>query len=111
MTTIITKNDLYSRQYDYETLKLLINTFSVSLMDILKTQKLCANFCIKYILNDRYHSFDEDKLITLNVVKLYQPHITDGELVGALLKATNKLSRGERIDSIDDFESYANKQL
>lgn len=109
--TTITKTDLYSKQFDYETLKSLIATFSVSLMDILKTQKLCASFCVKYILNDRYITFDEDKLITLNVVKMYQPHITDGELVGALLKATNKLSRGERIDSIDDFETYANNQL
>lgn len=107
----IVKNDLYENQYDYDTLKTLINTFSVSLTDILKTQKLCASFCVKYILNERYQTSDEDKDITLNTIKMFQPHITDGEIVCALLKATNKLSRGERIDSIDDFETYANKHL
>jgi hypothetical protein len=106
---IITREELFISQHNYETLKTLIMTFSVSLIDILKSQRLCANFCIKYIMNERYQCFDEDKHITLNTIKLYQPHITDGELVDALFKATNKLSRGERIDSIEDFETFMNK--
>lgn len=111
MAKIITKEELYASQHDYETLKILIMTFSVSMLDILKTQRLCANFCIKYIMNERYHIFDEDKTITYTTIKLYQPHIEDAELTDALLKATNKLSRGQRIDSIDDFETYMNKNL
>ena len=86
-------------------------TFSVSMLDILKTQRLCASFCVKYIMNERYHKFDEDKSITYKTLKIYQPHIEEGELVNALFKATNKLSRGERIDSIDDFETCMNKHL
>ncbi len=111
MAKIITKEELYASQHDYETLKALIMTFSVSMLDILKSQKLCANFCIKYIMNERYHVLDEDKSITYKTIKLYQPHIEEGELVNALLKATNKLSRGERIDSIDDFETYTLKNV
>ncbi len=107
----ITKEELYASQYDYQTLKSLVMTYSVSMLDILKTQKLCAGFCIKYIMNEAYRRFDEDKYITYKTIQLYQPHIEEGELVNALLKATNKLSRGERIDSIDDFETYMNKQL
>lgn len=107
----ITKTNLHEKEYNYETLKELIMTFSVSMMTILKTQKLCASFCVKYILNERYHVFDEDKTITLKTIQFYQPHITDGELVDALFRSTNKLSRGERIDSIEDFETYMNKHL
>jgi hypothetical protein len=111
MAKIITKEELYASQHDYETLKTLIMTYSVSMLDILKTQKLCASFCIKYIMNERYHIFDEDKNITYKTIQLYQPHIEDGEFANALFNATNKLSRGERIDSIDDFETYMNKHL
>ena len=109
MSLIITKEDLYKNQYDYETLK--TNIYAVSLTDILKTQKLTADFCIKYILNEEFQLCDQDKLITMDLVKKYQPHISYIEYLIALETVTNKLSRGQRIDSVEDFESYMNRNL
>jgi len=106
---IITREDLYKNQYDYETLK--ANIYAVSLFDILKTQRLTADFCVKYILNENFQFLDEDKNITLDMIKQYQPHIINTDLVSALLKATNKKMIGERIDSVEDFESYMNRHL
>lgn len=109
MSIIITNEDLYKNQYDYETLK--TNIYAVSLTDILKTQILNADFCIKYILNEDFQFSKEDKLITMDMVKKYQPHILDVEFINAILIATNKKLKGERIDSVEDFESYMNRHL
>ena len=70
---MISKEDLYNNQYNYETLK--ANIYAVSLIDILKTQKLTAEFCVKYILNENFQLLEEDQKITLESIKLYQPHI------------------------------------
>jgi hypothetical protein len=105
----ITKDDLYKNQYDYETLK--ANIYAVSLLDILKTQKLSADFCVKYILNESFQFLDEDQLINTDMVKKYQPHLSEMDLIEAILRATHKKMMGERIDSIDDFETYMNKHL
>jgi hypothetical protein len=100
---------LYKNQYDYETLK--TNIYAVSLIDILRTQLLTADFCVKYILNEDFHFCDEDKLITMNMVKKFQSHITDSEFINALIIVSNKKGRGERIDSVEDFESYMNRHI
>ena len=105
----ITNVDLYKNKYDYETLK--TNIYAVSLTDIIKTQFLNADFCIKYILNEEFQISDEDKLININMVSKYQPHITEQEFVDAISKATNKLSKGRRIDSVEDFEMYMNRHI
>ena len=109
MTKIITNEDLYKNQYDYETLK--TNIYAVSLIDILKTQILTADFCVKYILNEDFQFCEEDKLITMNMVKKCQPHITNSEFINALIIVSNKKERGQRIDSVEDFESYMNRYL
>jgi hypothetical protein len=101
--------DLYSNQYDYETLK--ANIYVVSLIDVLKTQKLTADFCVKYILNTDFQLRDEEETITISMVKTYQPHILDIDFVNAIIRATNKKLKGERIDSIEDFESYMNRHI
>jgi len=106
---VLTTEDLYKNQYDYETLK--ANIYAVSLMDILKTQKLTADFCAKYILNEAFQFLEQDQCITIDMVKKYQPHIMNIDLVSALMKATNKKMRGERVDSVEDFESYMNRHL
>lgn len=105
----ITKDELYTNQYDYETLK--ANIYAVSLMDILKTQVLTADFCIKYILNKDFQFLNEDKEITIEIVREYQPHISDIELIVSVINATNKKMTCKRIDSIEDFESYMNRHL
>lgn len=106
---VLTTEDLYKNQYDYETLK--ANIYAVSLMDVLKTQKLTADFCAKYILNEAFQFLEQDQCITIDMVKKYQPHIMNIDLVSALMKATNQKIRGERVDSVEDFESYMNRHL
>lgn len=76
---VITKEDLYKNRYDYETLK--ANIYVVSLLDILKTQKLTADFCFKYILNKTFQLLDEEQLITIESVKKYQKHLSNIELL------------------------------
>jgi hypothetical protein len=100
------KNDLYNNQYDYETLK--TNIYVVSLIDILKTQKLTADFCVKYILNSNFQLADEDQNITIDLVKQLQPHLTDNDFYKAELDVSFKRLNRQRIDSFEDFESYAN---
>ena len=105
----ITKDDLYRNQYDYETLK--ANIYAVSLLDILKTQKLSADFCVKYILNESFQFLDEEQLINMDTVKKYQSQLSEMDLIEAIIRASHKKMMGQRIDSIDDFETYMNKHL
>jgi hypothetical protein len=91
----ITKNDLYKRQFDYETLK--TNIYFVSLLDILKTQKLTKDFCIKYILNSDFQLLPEEQTIDIEIVKKYQPHIS----ISLFDVRTNK-----RQNSFPNFDSY-----
>jgi hypothetical protein len=105
----ITREQLYKNQYDYITLK--TNIYCVSLLDILKTQRLTSDFCVKYILNKDFQILDEDQNITLDIVKSYQPHISDDEFVSSFLEANNKKIKYKRIDSFEDFETYMNRYI
>ena len=96
---ILTNEDLYKKKYDYETLK--TNIYVVSLLDILKTQKLTSDFCVKYILNKNFQFSKEEEDINIQTIKKYQPHLLDID---------NKILK-KRIDSVEDFESYMNRQL
>jgi hypothetical protein len=106
---IITKNDLYLHQYDLATLK--TNIYGVSLLDILKTQILTADFCIKYILNTDFQILDQDQNLTIEHIKQYQPHITYSDLIVAQVEAEKKRIRKQRIDSFEDFESFMNRHI
>lgn len=70
--------DLYSQQYDRETLKKHI--YSVNLIDILKTQKIDAQFAVRYILQSKYQLKPEEELINVEMVLQYQPHINECDL-------------------------------
>ena len=105
----IRKDDLYNNQYSYEILK--SNIYAVSLLDILKTQKLNADFCVKYILNPDFQLTEIDQKITIEHVKKLQPHISEEEFIEAQMRVNNKLKRRERIDSFEDFESFANRHM
>ena len=70
--------DLYSQQYDRETLKKHI--YAVNLTDILKTQKIDAQFAARYILQSKYQLKPEEELITIDIVLHYQPHINKEDL-------------------------------
>ena len=75
----ITKDDLYKNQYNYKTLK--EHVYVVSLLDIVKSQKLSAEFCVKYVLNENFQFTKEEQSITVDTVLTYQPHITLLDLV------------------------------
>jgi hypothetical protein len=53
----------------------------------LYTQKLTADFCVKYILNEEYSSCVEETYINAYDVLQAQPHITKEELSDALKRA------------------------
>ena len=93
--------DLYNKQYDLNTLK--ENIFAVSLWDILKTQKLTSNFCIKYILNNNYQLDQKDETISIHDVIKLQSHISKIELLVSIANYSPD------DDSYEDFESFANR--
>lgn len=93
--------DLYNNKYDMQTLK--ENIYAVSLWDILKTQILTKDFCVKYILNKNYQMLEEDEKITVKDVLQLQSHIDKREL---LVGIVNYCSED---DSFEDFESFANR--
>lgn len=99
----ISKVDLYKNQYSINILK--NNIYAVSLLDILKTQKLTADFCVKYILNTDFQLSNEDQKIDMELVIYLQPHISRIEFVKAQVDACKKKQLKQRIDSFD-FEDY-----
>ena len=90
--------DLQNKQYDLQTLKEHI--YAVSLWDILKTQTLTKEFCVKYILNKNYQMLEEDEKITFKDVLQLQPHIDKRELLVCIVNYSPE------DDSYEDFESY-----
>jgi hypothetical protein len=93
--------DLYNNKYDRETLKQYI--YSVKLIDILKTQTIDVTFAVRYILNQKYQLHEDDN-ITAPIVIKYQPHITYQELQNEMLNYDSD------DDSVEDFETVANKK-
>lgn len=93
--------DLFKNKYDRETLKQHI--YELKLVDILKTQELDLFFIVRYILSDLYQLHEEDKLITVDIVLQYQPHINKS----ILEKALEEYDSDD--DSFGDFQSYSEK--
>jgi hypothetical protein len=60
---------------------------------LLYTQDLTAEFCIKYVLNEKYASCVEDTFLSMGDVLNAQKHITRGEIY----QAFNKLYREEKV--------------
>lgn len=71
--------DLRKNKYDIETLTRNINHLYIK--TIVNTQILTAEFCVKYILDEKYMTCIEDTyLIDFNYVLQKQLHITEAEL-------------------------------
>jgi hypothetical protein len=94
--------DLYNNKYDRQVLK--DNIYAVKLIDILKTQKIDVTFAVRYILNKKYQLHDDDIHITAPVVLKYQPHISYSQLQKELFDYESE------DDSVDDFETVANRE-
>ena len=75
----INDQDLRKNKYDIDTLIHNINHLYIK--TIVYTQILTAEFCVKYILDEKYMTCLEDTyLIDFNYVLQKQPHITKEEL-------------------------------
>lgn len=86
---IIDHHELMYKRYDIETLELNIDR--LGLKRLLVTQKLTAEFCIKYILNPEEHGMCvEDHNISKCDILLYQKHIREEELE-RLLKESKQI--------------------
>jgi hypothetical protein len=86
--------DLDKNQYDMITLK--TNIYLLSLIEILKKQKIDADFARNYILNPDYQLTKEEEMITIADVLNYQPHLTREMLIFSYKKTSN----GPYFDSI-----------
>lgn len=70
--------DIDSKQYDMDTLIKNINI--LSLIKIVRKQKLTLDFIKNYILNDEYQCTPEEQYIDKKFVLMYQPHINPEDL-------------------------------
>ena len=100
----ISNSDLYTNLYDLSILK--YNIYALNLFDIIKTQKLTPEFCVKYILNHTFQLTKEEENITIKDIIQYQTHISYEELVILQVKRKKSLVKN---DSFEDFETCANK--
>ena len=74
----ITDSDLRKQKYPMEILIKNIDHLSIS--TLLRWQRLDADFCIKYILNEDYQSVEEKYKVTSEYILKRQPHLTHQDL-------------------------------
>jgi len=72
------QHDLQNNNYSQEILKK--NIYAINLIELLKTQKIDANFAVKYLLQKKYQLLKEENIITSKIVLHFQPHILEEEL-------------------------------
>jgi hypothetical protein len=82
----ITNNDLYKSKFSIEVLEENIN--NLDNQTIISTQILTADYCIKYILDEKfgYITIVEDTYICDSDVLYYQKHLTQQDLINARIK-------------------------
>ena len=69
---------LRKKKYDIELLEK--NIHNLSMKTLLYTQNLTADFCVKYILNEKYASCVEDTFICMDDVLNAQKHLTKSSI-------------------------------
>jgi hypothetical protein len=79
-------NDNMLRRKKYTIDLLEKNITFLSIKTLLYTQDLTPEFCVKYILNDKYASCHEDTFICMGDVLNAQKHITKKEIYEAFNK-------------------------
>ena len=75
---------LRKKKYDIEVLEK--NIYNLSMRTLLYTQDLTADFCIKYVLNEKYASCVEDTFLSIGDVLNSQKHITRSSIYHAYNK-------------------------
>ena len=78
--------DLFNNKNVYSISELEASINNLSVRYLLNYQKLDAEFCAKYILNDYCATCNEDTYICSGDVLLKQPHISWLELTEACIK-------------------------
>ena len=73
-----------------------------SLWDIVKTRRLTADECVKYILNPDFQLTEEEQKITARDIVRYQRHLQYSDIVDAY---TRKLMANEK-SQLFDFMEY-----
>ena len=82
----LTDNDLIKNKNAYTISELEASVDKLSVKYLLNYQKLDAEFCAKYILNDYCATCNEDTYICSGDVLNKQPHISREELSEACIK-------------------------
>jgi hypothetical protein len=63
--------------YTNDELVIIKSINSYDLKDLLKYKKLSFDFCVNYILNEKYQITRKEKDITIDTVINYQPHLKE----------------------------------
>jgi hypothetical protein len=79
-------NDSMIRKKKYNIELLEKNIHNLSMRTLLYTQDLTAEFCIKYVLNEKYASCVEDTFLSIGDVLNSQKHITRSSIYQAYNK-------------------------
>lgn len=95
----ITNEDLQINTYTIQ--DLIDNIYGVSLLQILKTQKLSAEFCFNYLLNDDFQLLKEEQYISAQLILKYQPHILFIDLLELIM-----LNEDNKKSNLFNFEKY-----
>jgi len=83
---MLTDQDLIKNPNAYSLAELEASIDNLSVKYLLNYQKLNAEFCAKYILNDYCATCQEDTYICTGDVLIKQPHLTWAELTDACIK-------------------------
>jgi hypothetical protein len=70
--------ELQKTQYDMKTL--IKHIYELDIIQILKTQKIDAEFTINYVLNKDYQFTEKEEAITMEDVLKLQPHLKREDL-------------------------------
>ena len=84
---LLSDNDLIKNKNVYSIAELVASVDNLSIKYLLYYQKLDAEFCAKYILNDYCATCNEDTYISTDDVLHKQPHINRIELTEACIKS------------------------
>jgi hypothetical protein len=85
----ITKYDLYNNNYDIQTLEYNMLKRNISQWDVMITQDLTPDFCVKYLLDEKYSTSDKERYICNLTVLNWQPDISEKELEEACKRIWN----------------------
>jgi hypothetical protein len=83
---LLTDDDLIKNKYAYSITALEASVDNLSVRYLLNYQRLDAEFCAKYILNDYCATCQEDTYICSGDVLNKQPHLQREELQEACIK-------------------------